>query len=62
MDAIGTLNLLEAIRLAGLEKHTRYYQARRAMRSAMHLHCCVLLCTLLSITTPGRDHRRLDPR
>jgi GDPmannose 4,6-dehydratase len=28
VDAVGTLNLLEAIRLAGLEHHTRFYQAR----------------------------------
>jgi GDPmannose 4,6-dehydratase len=26
-DALGTLRLLEAIRIAGLEKHTRFYQA-----------------------------------
>jgi GDP-D-mannose dehydratase len=29
VDALGTLNLLESIRLAGLEKTTRFYQARR---------------------------------
>ncbi|KKB76516.1 GDP-mannose 4,6-dehydratase [Devosia soli] len=27
IDALGTLRLLEAIRLAGLERHTRFYQA-----------------------------------
>ncbi len=31
VDALGTLNLLEAIRLAGLEKTTRFYQARPAL-------------------------------
>jgi GDPmannose 4,6-dehydratase len=28
MDALGTLRLLEAIRILGLEKKTRFYQAR----------------------------------
>ena len=27
MDALGTLRLLEAVRILGLEKHTRFYQA-----------------------------------
>jgi hypothetical protein len=38
VDAVGTLNLLEAIRLAGLEHHTRFYQARVAFRARIASH------------------------
>ena len=35
VDALGTLNLLESIRLAGLEKTCRFYQARPARASSV---------------------------
>jgi len=39
VDALGALNLLESIRLAGLESTTRFYQARRTrLRIATQPH------------------------
>ena len=36
-DALGTLRLLEAIRILGLEKHTRFYQASTSELIRQHV-------------------------
>jgi hypothetical protein len=48
VDAVGTLNLLEAIRLAGLERTTRFYQARPRPRP--RLRCDAMPSTKRALT------------